>query len=120
MARTALVSTSIVYTGVAVPAAAAANALGHKIANPSGRTWIEVINADASPITVTVQTQATYEGLAVADQTITVTNGTSKMIGPWKPAIYNVLTSGDADEGMVYVDFSAVTSITVRAWSLSA
>lgn len=112
MARTALTTIQAVDTGV-VKALAAANALGHSI-DGGGSVLLEVANASGGSINVTVQTAATVNGLAVADQVVAVAAATTKIIGPFRPAIYD-RASGDTDAGKVYVDFSAVTSVTCAA-----
>mgnify|MGYP005823896815 CR=1 FL=1 len=106
--RTALVPQQITRAGLA-PAFSAAVADGHSVAN-DGHVFIEVKNASGSAVTVTVQTPGMVDGLAIAELQVSVpaTNG-DKMIGPFPPGIYN-----QAD-GTIYVDFSAVTSVTVAA-----
>jgi hypothetical protein len=109
MARSALTVQTIVKTGLA-NALAAANVDGNSFAN-DGNTFLHVKNAGGSPITVTIQTPGTVDDLAVAERTVSVTNATEKMIGPFPPGIYN-------QSGEVYVDYSAVTSVTVGAFKL--
>jgi len=113
MARTALSVQEIAVAGI-TPSYEAANADGEKISN-DGKTFIQVKNTNAGEITVTVVTPITIGGLAVSDRTITVPATTGdKMIGPFKAAHYDQL-SGD-DEGFVYVNFSAVTDVTIAAF----
>ena len=114
MARTALTVTEITRAGIA-GSLSAANVDGHSVVN-DGRTFLEVVNGGGSPITVTVQTAATINGLAIADVSVSVTNGQRRLIGPFPKGTFNI-TSG-ADTGTVYVDFSAVTSVTCAAFSL--
>jgi lipoate-protein ligase B len=114
MARTDIAPTNILATGV-VDTLAAANVDGHAISN-NGLTWIEVANGAGAPINVTIQTQMTVHGLAVADQVVAVTNGTRKKIGPFDKDAYNVQSGADA--GKIYVDFSSVTTITVGAFRI--
>lgn len=108
MARTALVPQQVVRAGL-TPVFSAANADGHSVAN-DGHVMLEVKNGSGAPITVTVQTPGTVDGLAIAELVVTIpaTSG-DKMIGPFQPGIYN-----QAD-GTIYVDFSAVTTVTVAA-----
>ncbi len=107
MARTAISYQQVARTGLA-EALAAANADGHKFSN-DGRIILHVVNGDVSPITVTIQTPGTVDDLAVSDRTVTISDESDKFIGPFPPGIYN------QSDGMVYVDFSAVTNVTVSA-----
>lgn len=112
MARTALVPTDTADEG-AVVTFTAANAAGHSIPG-GGDTILLVNNASGGSINVTVQTPATEDGLAVADQVVAVGAGVIKSIGRFKPTLYD-RPSGGADPGLVYVDFSAVATVTVAA-----
>lgn len=55
----------------------------------NGRTFLHVKNGGGSSDTVTLVTPGTVgPGLAIADNAVTVSNGTEKMIGPLDPALY--------------------------------
>lgn len=112
MARTALASQTADSDGLTV-AFTAANVDGHSIEG-GGDVILLVDNASAGDITVTVQTPATQDGLDVAEQPVTVTAGTMAAIAGLHPRTFDRPT-GVADAGDVYVDFSAVTSVTVAA-----
>lgn len=112
MARTALVPVDAADEGVKVTFTAA-NVDGHSIPG-GGSVRLLVTNGDASSKTVTIQTPATQGGLAVADQAVVVPAGETWCIGPFTPNLYD-RASGATDAGKVYVDFSAVTSVTVAA-----
>jgi hypothetical protein len=72
----------------------------------SGRRRLIVNNASASPVTVTVRTNGlTVSGLTVPNRTVTVAAGTFAFITESPEA-------RQAADGMVYVDFSAATSVT--------
>lgn len=77
-----------------------------KFANPTGRASIRVVNGSGGTLTVTIVSQSTDDGLAVADRTVSVTNGQVKWCGPFPTATYN-----DAN-GDVTLQFSATTSVT--------
>jgi len=77
-----------------------------------GRTYLHIKNGGGSSITLTVATQMTVDGKAVADDAITVTNAQERIVGPFPPGIYN-----DAN-GMVQLTYSGVTSVTVGAFRL--
>ncbi len=91
-----------------VPTYAAAAGGGDSFAN-DGRTVYHVKNAHIAPWTVTVATQMTVDGKAVADDAVVVTNGTDALIGPFPPSIYNDVN------GQVQVTYSGVTALTVAA-----
>lgn len=99
----------------AVPTFTAANVDGHGIINTHGNVVLYVKNGGGSPITVTVQTPVTVEGLALPDLTVTVTNATEKIIGPFKKAVFNQNLSVPAIDDAIAVTFSAITSVTVAA-----
>lgn len=97
------------------PVYTAANADGHKFYN-DGHTLLHVKNTNAAPVTVTIATPGTVDGLAIADWTVSVDATTGDtMIGLLPPAVYN---QTGTDAGMVYVTFSAVTNVTVAAVQL--
>lgn len=77
-----------------------------------GRTYLDVLNGSGVAITVTVVTQMTVDGKAVADDAISVGAGARKKIGPWPPSIYNDVN------GRVQVTYSGVTSLTVNPFRL--
>jgi hypothetical protein len=115
MARTALASQAVVDEGLTV-SLTAANVDGHSI-DGGGDVILLVENGSASSINVTVQTAATTDGLAVTDQVVAVAAGALKAIGPFRSTTYD-RASGATDAGMVYVDFSAVTTVTCAALSI--
>lgn len=110
MARTALNYQQIARTGLEA-AYTAAVADGAKFAN-DGRMFVDVVNDSASSINVTAQTPVTVDGLAVTDLVVAVSAGESRKIGPFPPNIYN------QSDGMVYLDYSAVTDVTVALMRL--
>lgn len=110
MARTALVPQEIVRTGL-TPSYTSANVDGHSIAN-NGRTVLHVKTVGTG-CTVTIQTPGTVDGMAVADRTVVLGTNTERIIGPFPPDAYD--QPGGAG---VYVDFSAVTAVTVAALRL--
>jgi hypothetical protein len=68
-----------------------------------------VNNGGGAPITVTLVTPEVVEGsLAVTDRTVSVTNGTWKLIPV--PSRYN-----DSTTGLASITYSAVTTVTVAA-----
>ncbi len=83
------------------------------VVDGDGRTVVHVKNGGAGPITVTVQTPEQRAGLDVAERQVQVPAGGDQFIGPFPIETYN--RPAAPDQGKVYVDFSAVTSVTVAA-----
>ena len=111
MSLTTLAVQQIVRTGL-TPALAAANADGSYVPN-DGRMYLQVKNTNGSPVTVTVDTPGTVDGLAVADLPVVVPATTGdKKIGPFPPDTYN------QPDGTIKVTFSAVTDVTIGAFRL--
>ncbi len=80
---------------------------------PVGRdVALLVTNGGGSPITVTIQTTRTVDGLTVDDGGGAVAAGASRRFGPF--AARNFAQASDAVVGpnQVLVDYSAVTSVT--------
>ena len=94
------------------PAYVSAVAAGDDFAN-NGRTFVEVVNGAGSPITVTfaigVDPHATDPLHSTSDDTVSVTNGERRLIGPFPTLKYgNVVT----------VVYSSDTTITVAAFTI--
>ena len=112
MARVLLSAQQPSRAGV-VPNFTAANASGGNNFANDGRTFIEVKNASASPINVTLNIPMTVDGNTVTAPVVVIPATTGdKIIGPFPPAIFN-----QAD-GTVNIDFSATTSVTVGVFQL--
>lgn len=107
MARSSLTLQDVERSGLE-PSYASANADGNSFANNS-RVVLHAKNGSGSPITVTVKTPGTVDGLAVADRTVAIPAGEERIMGVFPPADYN------QSDGSVHVDYSDVTSLTVAA-----
>jgi len=103
----------VLLLGILKPTLDAATVTGDEFFN-DGKTFLEVANADSSPISVTITGQKTLPGGISADKTIVVTNATTQWLGPFPVGIFN--TDG---ANRVQVSYTAVTSITVGAHSVS-
>lgn len=79
---------------------------GDEFAN-SGDEFIHIINGHSSPQTVTIVSQSTVDGLAVADREVEITNAEERMIGPFPASTYN-----DGD-GLVQLTYDGVTALTI-------
>jgi hypothetical protein len=108
MARTALTPITAAFTGANAPAVAA-NADGNMVPPSS---IVMVINGSGGSINVTISTPATVQGLAVAEQVTAVPAGESRFFGPFPAEVFAQVSGADA--GQVYIDYSAVTTVTVR------
>lgn len=111
MARSTITSQAVVDTGLE-ETTEAANVDGNAITG-DGKQILHVINGGGSPITVTIVTGGTFQGKAVADETVVVTNGEERFIGRFNSALYN-----DPTTGLVNVDYSDVTTVTVAVLSV--
>ena len=72
----------------------------------SGRELV-LVKKGAAAVNVTVETGATFDGLALAERTVAVAANTDRVLGPFKPGIYN-----DSD-GKVALQFDAAAAISV-------
>jgi hypothetical protein len=81
---------------------------GNKFKNDN-RTYLEVDNAGASPITVTIDTPGNVKGLGIEDLVVTVNNGDRKKIGPFSDFF-------NQSDGYVWAVCSASTSVTIGAF----
>lgn len=107
-----LTVTTATSSGILKPALVTAAVGGDQFSN-NGRTYLEITNGGASPITVTVASQRACDQGTAHNVTNSVTNATTEIMGPFDPGRFN-----DAS-GMVQVTYSAVTSVTVGAFALS-
>jgi hypothetical protein len=112
----------VVQTGVSALDAAlvAASAGGDNFACPNDeRSWIEVLNGGASPITVTINpvspTSVYVEGAgrnAVAPISVSVAASARRAIGPFPAAFIDA-------GGKVNISYSGVTSVSVAAFHIA-
>lgn len=108
MPRTALSWQEVVIAGLTPTFGAVDQPNGNTFPN-DGNVYIEVKNASGVPITVTLSVPAKGPGgLSYTNPTVSVPATTGdKIIGPFDPTAYN--QAG----GVVNVDFSAGTSVTI-------
>jgi hypothetical protein len=116
MARTVLTPSTLSPNAEnALAAASAANADGHSI-DPDGRPDLLVLHviqgAGARAVTIVAGTDAPAERRYLGDLDVTVDASSESIIGPFEAARFM-----QAD-GLIYVDFDAVTNTTVRAYRL--
>lgn len=103
---------TIDYDGVDVESAYTAAAASQEFAN-DGRTFVHVKNTDSSSHTITFVTTRTVEGLAVADNTVTISANTGEqMIGPFPTGTYN------ASDGNIDITWSDTTGMSIGVFKL--
>lgn len=110
MARVSLARQQLADTGLTAAYSPAA-AEGHSIEN-NGRVVLHVCNGSDVDITVKILSGYVRAGLKLADRVVEVGAGKSVFIGPFAIDIYN---QSDGGAGQIYVDYSAVESVTVAA-----
>jgi hypothetical protein len=86
---------------------------GDEFAN-NGKTMFVLNNGSGGTIVATIITQATKDGLAVADRTVSVLAGDTAWVVDLDPNVYNVPATG-----RVQVTYDGVTSLTVGAFTFN-
>lgn len=113
-ARISITSQALNYPGLLPVLAGPPTSDGDVV--DSGRSVLWVVNGGGSTITVTISTPNTIDGdLAIADRVISVPVGTVPTVIPLNSPNYKQTTASavlPADVGRVYVNYSAVTSVT--------
>lgn len=112
MARATLTTQTIDQDGL-TPTFAAASVDG---ASVTPGAFLVVKNGSGGSINVTIQTPETRAGLGVADLVVPVAAGAEAWIKPGQTATF-ARPSGGSDPGQIWVDFSAVTTVTVGAFA---
>ncbi|MCI0726429.1 MAG: hypothetical protein L0332_06860 [Chloroflexi bacterium] len=114
MARTALTINQLTRAGVRVDDAPAANVDGHSLANTGNElVFLYVNNASAGQITITFKTNKKVAGITLPNETATLDAAQSELYGPFPKDPFN------QSDGTIHVDFSAVTSVTCKAFSIA-
>jgi hypothetical protein len=104
---------TIALAGI-TPTYAAVAAGGDVFAN-DGSTYVEIVNSSgANSYTITFTTPATYQGVAVADPTVTVGTSTRKKIGPFPPSAFNNSTGQVA---ITYTGSAPATDLTIGVFA---
>jgi hypothetical protein len=109
MARTSVTTQRITRAGLHV-AMAAPVADGDII--DAGQVSLRVHNASGATITVTVQTPATVQGLAVEELEVDIPAAGQRDIGPFPSAVFAQAADALVGAGRALVDYSDVTSVT--------
>ena len=111
MARTELTVQEIDVDGVAISGQmTAAIADGHKFLN-DGDTYFYCYNGSGSSINLTFQTPSEVSGgVAIGEQVVAVAAGARTILGEFSRASFN------QTDDMVYVDYSAITTVSVATF----
>lgn len=117
MPYTALAVTTSSKDGATLAAATAVDGTNGNAFVNTGRETIEITNGGVSPINVTFITTLTYAGFGIADNVIAITNGTTKVCGPFDTALYN---GSDPAANSIGFTFSSATSVTARVIKLGS
>lgn len=115
MARDAITPVQITQAGATASArvtGVAANDL--KIVAPVADDiyWLEIENVGAGSLDVSINTNATYEGLTVPARTVTVAAGATKVVRLIPLALY-IQSGGDVE-----IDITADTDLKFRCYKL--
>lgn len=89
------------------------DASGNTFAN-NGRKVVHIVNGSgANAYTVTITTQATYKGYAVADQTVSVGTSEDWFIGPFNEALFN---NSAGSVSITYTGSAPATDLTIAVY----
>jgi hypothetical protein len=82
---------------------------------PDADTLLHVTNGGGSPITVTIVTPKNdLPNLSVDDLTVTVPNGSNRLIGPCRADIF-----ADPTDGLADITYSGVSSVVIAVFKLA-
>jgi len=77
----------------------------------TGKELLVFKNGSGSQMTLTIATQQTVDGEAVADKTIDVPAGETQLFGPWPTSIYN---DSNAKVQLTYSDETSCTVLVIQ------
>ena len=77
-----------------------------------------IVEAGATPTTVTIQATKTIEGLALADASGTVAANTARAFGPFPANLFAQASDAAVGPSRVLVDYSSVATVTRRVVAL--
>jgi hypothetical protein len=75
---------------------------------PDEDTFLHIKNASGAPLTVTVATPNTVEGLAIADAAVAVAAGGAAFLGPFPKQHF-----ARSADGLASITYSGVTTLTL-------
>lgn len=109
MARTSVPTQQITRAGVA-PALTGPPADGDIVDTGAVALWVD--NGGAAPVTVTVPSPITYDGLDLEPLVVSVPAGGFRMIGPLPARTFAQPADAPVGANRALVDYSAVASVT--------
>lgn len=112
MARLSVTTQKITRTGT-IPTAGSPNVDGD-IVDTGASVFLLLSNVGASPASATVVSQATFDGLAVDDLTVTLAAGTTRVVGPISTATFG-FAEGDANAGRAFVNYTGTPADIKRS-----
>jgi len=98
---------TIIRTGTGLTPAYTSCSGGGDVFPNAGNEVIHIKNGHSGAQTVTIVSQSTVDGLAVADRAIAIPAGEERFIGPFPQGTYN------NSSGQVELTYSGVTSLTI-------
>lgn len=112
MARQSVTTQLVTRTGT-VPSAGSPNVDGD-IIDTGASVFLILSNTGGSPATVVVQSQATFDGLAVEDLSVSLAAGATKVVGPISPVTFG-FPKGDTNAGRAFVDYTGTVADIKRS-----
>lgn len=106
MARTAVSIETVDRDGIAPSESVAIPADGVEIVN-DGKMFVILKNEHTGAVVMTFQIAQTVDGESVTNKTVSVTNGTYKVVGPFPTNIYN------QTGGKLYIDAATADVVKV-------
>ncbi|GAB3154263.1 hypothetical protein GCM10027258_57870 [Amycolatopsis stemonae] len=111
MARQSVTTQKITRAGT-VPTAASPNVDGD-IIDTGASVFLLLSNTGGSPATAVVVSQATFDGLAVDDLTVSLAAGATKVVGPISSTF--AFPEGDSNAGRAFVNYTGTPADIKRS-----
>ncbi|NBH01938.1 hypothetical protein [Amycolatopsis sp. SID8362] len=112
MARQSVTTQKITRAGT-IPSAASPNVDGD-IIDTGASVFLLLSNTGGSPATAVVVSQATFDGLAVDDLTVSLAAGATKVVGPISPGTF-AFPEGDTNAGRAFVNYTGTPADIKRS-----
>ncbi|MEV6879111.1 hypothetical protein [Amycolatopsis sp. NPDC051128] len=112
MARQSVTTQKITRAGT-IPTATSPNVDGD-IIDTGASVFLLVSNTGGSMAQVTVQTQATFDGLPVEDLVVPLAGGVTRAIGPIHTGTFG-FPEGDTNAGRAFVDYTGTPADIKRS-----
>ncbi|WIY05460.1 hypothetical protein QRX60_17015 [Amycolatopsis mongoliensis] len=112
MARQSVTTQQITRAGT-IPTAGSPNVDGD-IIDTGASVFLLLSNTGASPASVTVVSQATFDGLAVDDLTVSLAAGVTRVVGPISPGTFG-FPAGDTNASRAFVNYTGTPADIKRS-----